>query len=118
MSRFERIVHSRSLADGRSGELISFSREEAGWEWMNFRVTRLNPGEILESGSPTEETVLLLLGGTCHADWGTGSNKIGKRRDVFDGLPKPSQTEGRNRLRSGWALMQCARKRAKDWSQL
>jgi 5-deoxy-D-glucuronate isomerase len=49
MSRFEHIVHSRSFADGRSGELISFSREEARWEWMNFRVTRLDPGEIFES---------------------------------------------------------------------
>jgi len=99
MSRFEHIVHSRSLADGRSGESISFSREEAGWEWMNFRVNRLNPGEILESGSPTEETVLLLLGGTCHADWGTASNKIGERRDVFDGLPYAIYLPSANRAR-------------------
>jgi 5-deoxy-glucuronate isomerase len=87
MTRFEHVVHSRSLADGSSGELVSFSREQAGWEWMSFRVTRLNPGEILEFGSHSEEIAMLLLGGTCHADWGRGSQLIGKRKNVFDGLP-------------------------------
>jgi len=87
MTRFDHVVHSRQIPEGSSGELISFSRQEAGWEWMNFAVTRLNPGQGLERGSRTEETVLVLLGGTCQADWGSGTRSIGKRKNVFDGLP-------------------------------
>jgi 5-deoxy-glucuronate isomerase len=87
MTRFDHVVHSRPLKEGSSGELVSFSREEAGWEWMNFRVTRLNPGEKLERASQKDETVLVLLGGTCHAEWGAGTHVIGKRKNVFDGLP-------------------------------
>ena len=87
MSPLQHIVHSRSLQASSSGELVSFSREQVGWEWMNFRVTRLNPGESLECGSPAEEAVVLLLGGICDADWGIGKQQIGKRNHVFDGLP-------------------------------
>lgn len=87
MNRIEHVVHSHSLAGGRSGELVSFSREEAGWEWMSFFVTRLAPGGVLERDSRGDEMVLVLLGGTCHADWGSGSQLIGKRQNVFGGLP-------------------------------
>jgi 5-deoxy-glucuronate isomerase len=87
MNRIDHVVHSRSLSDGAPGELVSFSREEAAWEWMSFRVTRLMPGGTLERELRGEESVLLLLGGTCRADWGRGSQLIGKRQNVFDGLP-------------------------------
>jgi 5-deoxy-glucuronate isomerase len=87
MNQIENVVHSHSLTGSRSGELISFSREEAGWEWMSFHVARLAPGEILERDSRGDEVVLILLGGTCHADWGSGNQLIGKRQSVFDGLP-------------------------------
>ena len=28
------IIHSRSLAEGQSGELLRFTRESVQWEWM------------------------------------------------------------------------------------
>jgi 5-deoxy-glucuronate isomerase len=34
-----------------------------------------------------EEIVLVLLGGRCIANWGMGAQSIGKRKNVFDGLP-------------------------------
>jgi 5-deoxy-glucuronate isomerase len=112
MNRFEHVVHSQSLTDGSSGELISFSREEVGWEWMNFRVTRLNPGEVLVRGSHAEETVLLLLGGTCQADWGAGPQMIGKRQNVFDGLPYaiylPAENQARLKAETVCEVAECS----------
>jgi len=111
MSPIEQVAHSTSLAAGLSGELISFSREEAGWEWMSFRVIRLNPGEALESSSRIEESVLLLLGGTCQADWGSGRQLIGKRKNVFDGLPYaiylPAGTRATLRAKTVCEIAQC-----------
>ena len=35
----------------------------------------------------SEEAAFVLLGGTCTADWGQGAQRIGKRKNVFDGFP-------------------------------
>src|SRR5262249_35497681 len=34
-----------------------------------------------------EEAAFVLLGGTCVCDWGKGKTRIGRRQNVFDGLP-------------------------------
>jgi 5-deoxy-glucuronate isomerase len=70
-----------------SGELLCFTREEVGWEWLSFTVRRLMPGETLGLQTRGEEMALLVLGGQCTADWGAGKVSIGGRIDVFDGLP-------------------------------
>lgn len=62
-------------------------RSAAKWEWMSFFVRRLQPGSSYRSSTDNEEAVFVLLGGTCDADWGEGSRFIGKRKNVFDGLP-------------------------------
>ena len=80
------VAHSRKLS-GDSGELISFSRQEAGWEWMSFSVRRLAPGEVWEIKHAGEESIQVLLSGTCTLNWATHSHRIGARRNVFDGLP-------------------------------
>jgi 5-deoxy-glucuronate isomerase len=85
--RQESVVRARNLPGGQAGQLVNFTREEAGWEWMSFVVTRLLPGQVLELHTELEEMVLVLLGGTCAADWGTGEQSIGERANVFDGLP-------------------------------
>jgi 5-deoxy-glucuronate isomerase len=85
--RQESVVRARKLPADQAGQLVSFTREEAGWEWMSFVVTRLLPGQVLELHTELEEMVLVLLGGTCTADWGAGEQSIGKRAHVFDGLP-------------------------------
>jgi 5-deoxy-glucuronate isomerase len=81
------VARSRKLPDGASGELLSFSRQEAGWEWMGFEVKRLTPGEVWKYHRHGEETACVLLSGKCSADWGAGTHNLGQRTSVFDGLP-------------------------------
>jgi 5-deoxy-glucuronate isomerase len=83
----QNVVHSRHLAPSVSGDLLQFSRQDAGWEWMSLSVKRLSPGEVWESTYPGEEAAFVLLSGTCAADWGQGEHKIGQRENVFSGLP-------------------------------
>ncbi len=81
------LVHSRSLPSQQAGELLHFSRQEAGWEWMSFFVRRLQPAGVFRTRTEIEEAVFVLLGGTCLADWGHGTKRIGKRKNVFEGFP-------------------------------
>jgi 5-deoxy-glucuronate isomerase len=81
------IFSSVNLPSESGGRLLEVSRQKAGWEWMSFSVTRLQPGEVLRSTTDGEEVAFVLLGGTCLADWGEGESRIGKRKNVFDGLP-------------------------------
>ena len=83
----ESVVRARNLPSDQAGELVAFTREQAGWQWMSFVVTRLLSGETLELCTGNEEMVLVLLGGLCTVNWGTGAQSIGKRKNVFDGLP-------------------------------
>ena len=87
MSAKDYQVRSRELAPGQSGELLGFTRHKVGWEWMSFFVQRLVAGEKWTTAAKDEEVALVLLGGTCQADWGTGEVNIGERNNVFDGLP-------------------------------
>ncbi len=81
------VVRARNLPPDQAGELVGFTRQQAGWEWMSFAATRLLPGQRLELGSSDEETALVLLGGQCIANWGAGEQAIGARANVFEGLP-------------------------------
>jgi 5-deoxy-glucuronate isomerase len=87
MSTLPNVVHSRSLPDGQSGELLRFSRENVNWEWMSMSVRRLTPGDTHTARTDGEEAAFVLLGGHCAVDWGTGWQQIGCRASVFDGLP-------------------------------
>lgn len=86
MDASQYVMHSSKLS-GSSGELISFTRQAAGWEWMSFLVRRLAPGEVWEIQHAGEEAIQILLSGTCTVNWGSGSRTIGERKNVFDGLP-------------------------------
>jgi len=87
MSSQVSVVHSRRLAQGESGELLNFSRESVGWSWMSMTVRRLKPDESYETTTKGEEAAFVLLGGLCEANWGGGSQTIGGRKNVFEGLP-------------------------------
>jgi 5-deoxy-glucuronate isomerase len=87
MSNLQDVIHSRVLPEGQSGELIRFSRESVQWEWMSMSGRRLNPGETYSASTDGEEAAFVILGGRCSADWGRGSQIIGQRLNVFDGLP-------------------------------
>ena len=80
-------VRSQQLPQGRGGDLLRLSREEAGWDWMSLRITRVMPGEKIELRTENEEMALVLLGGDCHLDWGCGKVKKQGRREVFAGFP-------------------------------
>jgi 5-deoxy-glucuronate isomerase len=87
MSESVSLVHSESLPSEQAGELIHLPREKAGWEWISFFVRRLGRGDVYRAETNGEEAVFVLLGGTCHVDWGQGAERIGKRKNVFDGYP-------------------------------
>jgi 5-deoxy-glucuronate isomerase len=81
------VVHSKQVPAGQSGDLLRFSREGVQWQWMSMAVRRLGPGAKYEAEVQGEEAAFVILGGRCAADWGKGEQIIGKRENVFDGLP-------------------------------
>lgn len=87
MSSRVSVVHSRQLVPGESGELLNFSRESVGWQWMSMTATRLKPNETYLARTKGEEAAFVILGGLVRADWGRGQQRIGGRKNVFDGLP-------------------------------
>jgi 5-deoxy-glucuronate isomerase len=87
VSKLNFLFHSSRLPDQQSGELLHLSRQQAGWEWMSFFVRRLSAGQEYRARTVGEEAVFVLLGGTCTCDWGEGPKQIGKRKNVFGGLP-------------------------------
>jgi 5-deoxy-glucuronate isomerase len=87
MSESNCLVRSRDLPPEESGELLVLPRSDARWEWMSFFVRRLQPGNVYRARTEHEEAAFVLLGGTCRVDWGRGVKTIGKRKNVFDGLP-------------------------------
>jgi 5-deoxy-glucuronate isomerase len=52
----------------------------------------------MELRTGDEEMALVLLGGTCLANWGAGEQSIGARANVFDGLPYSLYLPGRHRV--------------------
>lgn len=81
------VVRAGNLPSDQAGQMVGFTRQQAGWEWMSFAAIRLLPGQRLELASADEEMALVLLGGRCIANWGAGEQAIGARANVFDGLP-------------------------------
>ncbi|HMK24159.1 MAG TPA: 5-deoxy-glucuronate isomerase, partial [Terriglobales bacterium] len=98
MSEAEFLVHSRDVPPDQAGELLHLPRQAANWEWMSFYVRRLLPGETYQAQSDGEETAFVLLGGICRADWGSGQQQIGKRKNVFDGFPYAVYSPPSNRV--------------------
>ena len=87
MTSLPNVVHSQSLPEEDPGQLLRFSRESVEWEWMSMAVRRLRAGEIFSTKTEGEEAAFVVLGGRCVADWGAGAQSIGKRNNVFEGLP-------------------------------
>jgi 5-deoxy-glucuronate isomerase len=81
------VFSSSKLPSHAGGKLLELPRQKIGWEWMSFYVTRLQPGEVMRRRTEQEESAFVLLGGSCVADWGDGKRTIGKRQNVFAGLP-------------------------------
>jgi 5-deoxy-glucuronate isomerase len=65
---------------------------------MSFFVRRMQPGEVYQTRAYSEEAAFVILGGTCVADWGQGPKHLGKRKNVFDGLPFTLYLPSQNRV--------------------
>jgi 5-deoxy-glucuronate isomerase len=106
------VYNSRSLPPAEDGDLLRFSRGEAGWEWMSFAVRRLNAGRTLTVSANKEEVALVLLGGVCVADWGKGEQRIGSRANAFDGLPYalylPHESHATLRAETACEIAECS----------
>jgi len=87
MNESDSLIHSRALHYETAGELMCLPRDKARWEWMSFFVRRFLPNERYSARTENEEAAFVVLGGTCRADWGSGTFRLGKRKDVFDGFP-------------------------------
>ena len=57
----ESVVRARNLPQDQAGEMVGFTRQEAGWEWMSFVVRRLLPGQAMELRTEGEEMALSLI---------------------------------------------------------
>jgi 5-deoxy-glucuronate isomerase len=62
--------------------------DEAGWELLHFAARRLAQGQAWEHETGPHELVLVLLGGVCGVRSSRGHwDRIGRRPDVFHGMP-------------------------------
>jgi 5-deoxy-glucuronate isomerase len=72
----------------QSGEILAVTPDNAPWNSISLRVIRLQQGERHVVQQPKEELVLVMLGGTATiAACGEQVNRLGSRKNVFDGMP-------------------------------
>jgi 5-deoxy-glucuronate isomerase len=71
-----------------TGIVTQITPASAGWEHLSFEVRRLNKDMTWTGSTGDNEYGLVILGGVCsiHSDKGTWS-EIGRRPDVFSGMP-------------------------------
>lgn len=79
-------------------EYVRITPESAGWERLNFAARRMRQGDAWDSETAESEIAIVVLGGVCQVTSSRGSwEKIGRRPDVFSGMPYslylPRQTE-------------------------
>jgi 5-deoxy-glucuronate isomerase len=80
------------------GEYVRVTPETAGWEHLNFAARTMSRGETWRGNTGLCEYGLVVLGGACSVESSRGNwQKIGRRPDVFHGLPYalylPRETE-------------------------
>ncbi len=83
-----RLIKRTSATPSADGTVLEVSQEEAGWQYVSFKVWRLHQGQSIEDGTRNEEVGLVVLSGkvtveTPSATW----DDIGKRSSVFEGKP-------------------------------
>lgn len=71
-----------------TGEILSVTRESAGWEYISFRVWRLAAGDRVSGETRNEEVGLVVLAGRLTVESPLGRwEDIGGRGNVFEGSP-------------------------------
>ncbi|MGH9699460.1 MAG: 5-deoxy-glucuronate isomerase [Candidatus Acidiferrales bacterium] len=81
------LFHSAAIPPGSSGTQLDVTREQAGWNTINFAVRGLAAGQVWKGNTGGEEAALVLLGGRVVADFGRGPRPLGERENVFAGFP-------------------------------
>lgn len=62
--------------------------QQAGWSDLNFGARLMNQGELWSHQTGECEYAIVLLGGSCAIETSRGSwPQVGRRSDVFDGMP-------------------------------
>lgn len=82
----ELLHHSRETRSD-SGELISMTAADAGWEYTSLTVRRLHDGQRWEQSTGSSEVALIVLGGTCRVESEEQRWRLGVRHNVFGGQP-------------------------------
>jgi 5-deoxy-glucuronate isomerase len=77
-----------SRDNGSTGIFAEISAAQAGWQYLNMAVRRLDAGWLYPGATAEYEMVHVILGGRCtiRTDKGDYVN-IGRRTNVFDGMP-------------------------------
>ena len=105
------LIRPAELPDSASGVLVSVTREQAGWETINFAVRRFCPGQEWEGNTGDEEAAMVVLGGRVTIDWGAAPALLGDRENVFAGYPYaaylPCGTPFRLRAQNTCELADC-----------
>src|SRR5438128_11013864 len=83
----ELVIQSKPLP-GASGETLTVLAEAVGFEFLTFRVRKLEPGEQYTNATEGYELGLVVLGGRLSVQSSSGNwSHIGGRAHVFGGLP-------------------------------
>lgn len=76
------------LPHSSSGEYLRVTPEETQWEFLHFAARRMKRGEQWNHNTGDSEFALVILGGVCSVQSSRGNwEDIGRRPDVFQGLP-------------------------------
>lgn len=69
-------------------EYLQISPQSAGWELLHFSACKLSLGQQWGFDTGENELALVVLGGVCRVDSAHNSwEKVGRRPDVFSGMP-------------------------------
>lgn len=79
------LIHTDSTAE--TGTLIDVGPRQAGWEFINLRVQRIEAGGFWNYASGDDELCLVPLSGSCTVEVENTQWTIGGRRSPFDGQP-------------------------------
>ena len=84
----ERLLVRPAIRGDAAGVLTRVTARDAGWDLLNMEVRRLARGETWTHDTGECETALVLLGGRCAVrSPGREWPSIGRRPDVFSGMP-------------------------------
>ena len=84
----ERLYRSVDAPQAEVSSLLRVTREEVGWDLIDFQVWRIPKGLGLHSSTRQLEVCLVLLKGQCRIRWQGGSEHLlGPRPDVFSAYP-------------------------------